>query len=353
MAEQDPGLMDAADPSQVSAAKRPRRWPRFALMASLPLLLIAIAVGYYVIYRDIASTDNAYVRQDKVSVSPEITGHITQVFVRENQLVKAGDVLFTIDPSPYRIAVAQANAAIAGAQVNVTGLETSLGNAGVDIEAAAEDVQFYARQLRRQQELMQQGFTTRARLEAAEHDVSDAQSKLAEAQADARSARAALATSPAAPGANPAVAAALAARDKALLDLERSTIRAPVGGKITQSTRLQLGQMMLTGLPALTIVVSDQSWIEANFKETDLAHMRLGQPAVLTFDAYPDVKLRGHVASIGAGTGSESSILPAQNASGNWVKVTQRIPVRIAIDQRSPRALIAGLSSHVEIDTSK
>ena len=111
--------------------------------------------------------------------------------------------------------------------------------------------------------------------------------------------------------------------------------------------------MMSTGLPALTIVVSERSWIEANFKETDLAAMRVGQPAKLSFDAYPDLEIRGRVASIGAGTGSEFSVLPAQNANGNWVKVTQRVPVRIAIDGKPSRQLIAGLSTHVSIDTSK
>ena len=129
--------------------------------------------------------------------------------------------------------------------------------------------------------------------------------------------------------------AAQAQRRKAMLDLSRTEVRAPVSGTISQADRLQLGQMMTVGLPALTIVVSDNSWVEANFKETDLAHMRVGQPAELTFDAYPDCRLTGHVASIGAGTGSEFSVLPAQNANGNWVKVTQRVPVRIAIDRQA------------------
>ena len=110
---------------------------------------------------------------------------------------------------------------------------------------------------------------------------------------------------------------------------------------------------MTQGLPAVSIVVSDASWVEANFKETDLKNMRVGQPAELTLDAYPDLKLKGHIASIGAGTGSEFSVLPAQNANGNWVKVTQRIPVRIAIDGKPSRPLIAGLSTHVRIDTAK
>jgi membrane fusion protein (multidrug efflux system) len=200
---------------------------------------------------------------------------------------------------------------------------------------------------------MTRGFTTRARLQAADKALADARAQLANAQAEAVKARAALATGAAAPGVNPGVLAGQAQKERAQLDLARTEVRAPVGGKVSSADRLQVGQMMNAGLPALTIVASDRSWVEANFKETDLAHMRVGQPAELTFDAYPDLHLKGHVASIGAGTGSEFSILPAQNANGNWVKVTQRVPVRIAIDAKAARPLIAGLSTHVAIDTSK
>jgi membrane fusion protein (multidrug efflux system) len=139
-------------------------------------------------------------------------------------------------------------------------------------------------------------------------------------------------------------------RQRAGLDLGRTAVRAPVDGTISQSDRLQVGAMMVTGLPAVSIVANGRSWVEANFKETDLNHMRVGQPAEVTFDAYPGLKLKGHVQSIGAGTGSEFSVLPAQNATGNWVKVTQRVPVRVAIDGRSPRQLIAGQSADVTID---
>ncbi len=152
------------------------------------------------------------------------------------------------------------------------------------------------------------------------------------------------------PGENPQVAAALVQRAKASLDLARTDVRAPVAGTISQSGRLQVGQMMITALPAVTIVQSGRSWVEANFKEDDLNHMRVGQPAEVSFDAYRGLKLHGHVQSLGAGTGSEFSVLPAQNATGNWVKVTQRVPVRIAIDEASPRQLIAGLSADVRVD---
>jgi membrane fusion protein (multidrug efflux system) len=237
--------------------------------------------------------------------------------------------------------------------VRVSSLQTEYQTTGVDIESAREDVAFYEKEYQRQSALMQAGFTTRARLQAAEHALSDARSRVASAQANATKARAALATGSAAPGINPAIKAGQAQREQALLNLARTEVRAPVSGVVSQADRLQLGQMMVQGLPGVTIVASNRSWIEANFKETDLAHMRVGQPAEITFDAYPELKLRGKVSSIGAGTGSEFSVLPAQNANGNWVKVTQRVPVRIAITDKPKRAMIAGLSAHVRVDTDK
>ena len=340
----------AVAPPQIGTAARIRR---VLLMVSVPLLLAGGGLAWYIANDHYASTDNAYVQQDKVAISAQVAGEIVEVAVHENQRVKAGDLLFRIDPEPYRIALAQAEAAIAAAQVKVVGLETTLGNSSVDIDATREDVAFYTEEYRRQSELMQRGFTTRARLEQAEHALSDARSKVAQAEADARSARAALATGAAAPGVNPAVLAAVAQKRKAELDLARMVVRAPVAGTVTQSDGLQLGKLVMTGFPAVTIVAEERSWIEANFKETDLARMHVGQPAEISFDAYPDMNLRGHVASIGAGTGAEFSILPAQNANGNWVKVTQRVPVRIMLDSKPQRPLIAGLSTHVRIDTAR
>jgi membrane fusion protein (multidrug efflux system) len=353
MAESDPVFDGRVEEVIPEAEAKSSRLKQILLMASVPLLLVVGAGAYYVANDHYITTDNAYIQQDKVSVSAQVTGEIVDVAVHENQEVKPGDLLFRIDPEPIRIAIAQADAAIAAAQVNVEGLEAELGTSGVDVGAAAEDVKFAQQEYNREAELMRRGFSTKARMEQVEHALANARSNLASMQAKVREARAALATAPVAPGINPAVLAGLAQKRKAELDLSRTTVRAPVAGTVSQADRLQLGQMMTTGLPALTIMVSDRSWVEANFKETELAGMHVGQPATLTFDAYPGVELKGHVASIGAGTGSEFSVLPAQNANGNWVKVTQRVPVRIAIDGKPNRQLIAGLSTHVSIDTSK
>ena len=335
------------------AAPAAPAWRRLAIMALVPVLLIAGVMAYYLANDHFVSTDNAYVRQDKVSVSAELTGRIVAVAVHENQQVKAGDLLFKLDPEPYRIAVAQADAAIAAADVKVVGMEADLATKGADINTARSGLAYAQEQYNRTASLIGRGFATKAQMDAATQTMAAAHGALSNAEGAAVKARAALATSAVAPGVNPAVLAAQTQKRQALYNLARTEVHVPVSGTISQADRLLPGQLMLTGLPAVSVVVSDKSWVEANFKETDLAHMRVGQPAELWFDAYPDMRLKGHVASIGAGTGSEFSVLPAQNANGNWVKVTQRVPVRIVIDSPAPRRLIAGLSTNVRIDTSR
>ncbi len=353
MAEGDPriDLAELETEASTVSAVRPGRWRRLALMVSLPLLLIVAVLTWFKLNDHYVSTDNAYLQQDKVSVSAELGGRIVEVGVRENQHVEAGALLFRIDPEPYNIAIAQADAAIANAQVRVVGLETDLSTKGSDIASARSNLAFQQQTYNREEALFARGFSTRARMDAAQHGLSEARGRLAEAEAAQQKARAALATAPVAPGVNPAVLAAMAQRRQATYNLSRTEVRAPVAGTVSQADRLLPGQMMMTGLPAVSIVVSERSWVEANFKETDLDRLRIGQPAELWFDAYPAVKLKGHVASIGAGTGSEFSVLPAQNANGNWVKVTQRVPVRIVIDSKPTVPLIAGLSTYVRIDT--
>ncbi len=320
-------------------------------MLSVPLLVVIGGTLYWQSLQGHVSTDNAYVQQNKVSVSAQVGGRIIEVAASENLAVKAGDLLFRIDPEPFQLQIAQADAAIAAAQANVAALSNDSALSGADVSGAREDIGFAQARLTRQQALWGRGFTTRADYEAAQHQLAQAQAAMDIAKARSREAAAKLSTGSQVPGVNPQIAAGRAQRAAAELNLRRTEVRAPMAGRITQADRLLAGQEVISGLPVVTIVAAQSSYIEANFKETDLAEMAVGQPAELRFDAYPGVKLKGHVASIGAGTGSEFSVLPAQNATGNWVKVTQRVPVRIAIDQASPRQLIAGLSTKVKVFT--
>jgi membrane fusion protein (multidrug efflux system) len=351
MAEADPQIAEADTAVVVEEPPKRRRWGRLALMLALP---VALLIGGFIYWQGLqgkVSTDNAYLQQDKVGVSAEIVGRINQVYVKEGQQVKAGDLLFRIDPEPYRLQIAEANAAIASAQANVTALSNDASLTGADIAAAREDIGFTQATLNRQQALWNRGFTTKADLEAAQHAVAEARERLRSAEANQAEARARLAQGAAVPGVNPQVAAAEARKAEAELNLRRTEVRAPMSGRVAQAGRLQVGQQAVTSLPMLTIVADTTSYVEANFKETDLDEMHVGQPAEIRFDAYKDMRLKGHVASLGAGTGSEFSAIPAQNATGNWVKVTQRVPVRIAIDERSGRQLIAGLSAEVTVYT--
>jgi membrane fusion protein (multidrug efflux system) len=274
---------------------------------------------------------------------------INQVLVRENQRVRRGDLLFRIDPRPFRIALAQADAQIAAARVAVNQLETRSAGTGADIEGAEANLVYQQREYARLDQLLGRGWITRSRHDEALHNLQEARERLANARAEAATARSALQGG--GPADQPALQAARVAREQALLNLSRTEVRAPSDGTISQTDRLQVGATAVTGVPVVTLVRAATTYVEANYKETDLANMYPGQSAEVTFDAYPGVRVPAHVASIGAGTGSQFSILPAQNASGNWVKVTQRLAVRVALDEDPGRPMLAGLSAHVTVDT--
>ena len=339
---------DAAELVKKTRKKRvakPSR-TRTILLLIVPLLLVLVGAYMWLTSGGSESTDNAQVKTDIVSVTAQVTGPVIRVPVHNGQHVNRGDVLFVIDPAPFKVALEQAEAQLAAAKLQTSQLKTQAAGTGADITGAQANLAIKRNALNRQSALLKQGFTTRVDYDDALNEVRAAETQLADAQARAANASAAIA-----PGEQPSIAQAQAAVDKARLDLERTVVRAPMAGEIANADRLQIGTQIISGVGAVSVVRGKNAWVEANFKEKQLSDMRPGQPVTVKIDAYPGVKFKAHVESIGAGTGSEFSILPAQNANGNWVKVTQRVPVRVAFDGPPSKPMIAGLSAVVTVDT--
>mgnify|MGYP003647082797 CR=1 FL=1 len=346
------GAPPAAAPTP---AMKKRGGLRRLLIISVPLVLAVAGAFYWVTGGRYVETDDAYVHQDRVTVMPQVSGQIAKVDVAENQQVGAGQVLFTIDDSAYRAAVEQERANLESARLTVEKLKAAYQQAVVDAQTMGDSVATAKATFDRQQALVKHGVSSQSTFDDARLALQKAQGDQASAQQSVLSAKAALAGDPDIPtDQHPTVMQALAALHSAQLDLDHTVIRASEPGVVSQTDRLQVGQYVTPSTSVMAIVEADDSWVDANYKETDLTHMRPGQPVTVSFDAYPDVSLDGTVGSIGAGTGSEFALLPAQNATGNWVKVVQRVPVRIHIEKDAALPpLRAGMSADVTVDTGK
>lgn len=344
----------AANAAPAMPAPKARPLRKTALMLSVPLLLALGAGGWWVSGGASESTENANLHQPRLSVAPTVGGRVVAVHVHELQHVSAGDPLFQIDPEPYELAVSQAEAAVSAARLEVARLKAAYAQVEAQAALATDDARFQAEELARQEKLSGKGVASGSTVDEFRHASRQAKERADVARLTADAARAALGGDiDTATDDHPTVRAALAALEKARYDLSLTTVTAPADGVIYQATSFRQGVMLSAGQPAFALVETGEAWVDANFKETQLADLAPGQPAEIIFDAAPGQRFVGHVEAIGAGTGAEFSLLPAQNATGNWVKVTQRVPVRIRLDDRTATATLAsGLSAEVTVDTS-
>jgi membrane fusion protein (multidrug efflux system) len=345
-------VIPAAAPAPEPEQARPLR--KALLMLSVPVLLLAGVGGWWLSGSQQESTENAYLHQARISVAPTVGGRVVAVNLHDLQPVKAGDLLFQVDPQPYELAVAQAEVAVNAARLQVEQLKAALAQAEAQAALAADDAAYQAEELARQEALSGKGVTSTSALDEVRHASRQANERAEVATLTADAARAALGGDPkAATDAHPAVRAALVELDRARYNLSVTRVTAPADGVIYQAASFREGVMLAAGQPVFALVETGEAWVDANFKETQLADLAQGQPAEIVFDAAPGLAFSGTVEAIGAGTGAEFSLLPAQNATGNWVKVTQRVPVRIKLDDPAGAAALAsGLSAEVTVNTT-
>ncbi len=335
---------------------RARMFPRASrrvLMILGPVVVVVGALYFWLSGGRYESTDDAYVESARVAISASVSGRVDEVAVRENQAVRKGDLLFRLDDAPYRIAVEEAQARLAAARLRIESLKAGYRQRLSELAAARDTLAYRRREYERQEKLLPAGISSQVQVDRALHAVQDAQAGVASAEQRIGEAAAGLGGNPdIAPDRHPAVEQAQAALDRARLELSYTVVRAPADGVVTRVDRLQPGTHIAAAAPLFALVSATDVWVQANFKEDQLEHMRAGEPATVEVDAYPGHTLRAKVASLSPGTGSQFSALPAENATGNWVKVVQRVPVRIALERLDPRLpLHAGLSVDVTVDT--
>ena len=344
---------DTAAAEQRANPRAGRKRLRMVLLVVIPLIVAVAGATFYLLGGRYISTDNAYVGAQKVLITPEISGKVIHVAVREGQHVNPGDELFTLDAEPYRLALQQAQAKLDTARVDYDKLKTDLASLTTLADLAAKNVAYKQRDLERKLSLVKSQTGSQA-------DVDTAGAALVTAQLQAQSTKQLrestlnqLLNDPELPLARfPVFAQAKAALDDAQRNLDHTVLRAPISGTATQVDNIQLGRFVAAGTPVFSVIDDKDIWVDANPKETDITYLRVGQQATLDVDSFPDHTFKGHVVAVSPGTGAQFSILPPQNATGNWVKVVQRVPVRIAFDKdEDTRLLRAGMSVVVDIDT--
>ena len=330
-----------------------RKRLRMILLVGLPALVLVIGLGIYLSGGRYISTDNAYVGAQKVLITPDISGKITNVAIREGQHVNPGDELFSLDREPFALALAQVKAKLDTARSDFDKLKSNLKSLNTLAELAEKNVDLKQRDVDRKTKLVSSQAGSQADLDTALAAVITAklQAEFAVQQRDTTLNQ--LLGDPDLPLERfPEYAQAKAALDNAQRDFDHTIVRAPMSGTATQVDNIQLGRFVAAGTPVLSVIDDQAPWVDANPKETDIAYLRIGQKATIDVDSFPDRTFTGTVVAVSPGTGAQFSILPPQNATGNWVKVVQRLPVRIAFDKSEDTKLLrSGMSVNVDIDT--
>jgi membrane fusion protein, multidrug efflux system len=318
-----------------------------------PVLAIALAGYFYLTGGRFEGTDDAYVMTARVAISSNISGRVTELNVRDNQRVHAGDILYRLDETPLRISVAEAEAQLSSATLEVNALKANYLQRKSELASAGETLAFQTSEYERYSRLLSAGISSQSQVDGARHALDEARSRAASIEHEVAAVVAQLGGNPQIELArHPLVQRAQSALDRAHLNLSYTVIRAPSDGVVTRVEQLQVGSYVAASTPVFALVSTDDVWIEANFKEDQLAHMQVGQHAAIKIDSYPGKTFDGRVVSVSPGTGSQFSALPAENATGNWVKVVQRLPVRIELNERDDTfALHGGLSAVVDVDT--
>ena len=334
---------------------QPKNWigrNRRLLLIGGPVLVVVAGLAFWLLTGRYVSTDDAYIQAARVDISTEVDGRIAEIEVHDNQLVKKGQILFRLETPRFRIAVAEARAQLAAALLKVPALKAAYRQRLADQAAAESSFAYQQRELARQTRLQAEGISSRAQLDQAKTNFQSAQQQLAAARQQTASALADLDGNPdATPESLPIVKQARAQLDHALLEMSYTVVHAPMDGVVAKVEQIQVGDHVGAAQPLFALMSSHDIWVEANFKETDLTYMRPGQNATFSVDAFPGRDFTGKVVSTSPGTGSSFSLLPPENSSGNWVKVVQRLPVRLSIDNPNGLPLAAGMSVEAEVDT--
>ncbi|KQW19290.1 transporter [Afipia sp. Root123D2] len=342
------------DTSRKSWRQRARERRRTLLLVVIPIIALIGGLVFYLSGGRYATTDDAYVGAQKVLITPDISGKIDKVVVKEGQRVKPNDVLFEIDPMPFRLALQEAQAALDQTKTNYDNLRANIQIYAQMVDLAQKGVGLKQRDVERKNSLVKSNAGSQLDLDTSATALVTAQAQVQFIKQQLSTARNQLLGNPDLPLEQfPPYAEAKAKRDDAQRNLDHTVLRAPISGTATQVDQIQLGRFVPAGTPVFSIIDDAAPWVDANLKESDLTYVAPGQQVTMEIDAFPDHTFKGTVGSLSPGTGAQFAILPPQNATGNFVKVVQRVPVRIYFDKHDAavRKLKAGMSTYVWIDT--